>query len=67
MKFFPKGHTPPTLEAVDTPVGAICPACNKPIEKHDRGFIIPHVEDKVTERPWHRACFLFTIGVEDKS
>ncbi len=62
MKTFPNalGH----VEAAPTPVGQPCVACRVPIKDGDVGVLMPHIDvDGVTEEPWHRRCFLASIGI----
>lgn len=59
----------PICEEADhtyTPVGDLCVYCQAVIAQGDRGFMVPHVTERgpVIEKPWHRDCFLFSIGVK---
>lgn len=63
MKTFP--HALGHVEATPTPVGQLCVACKVAIKDGDVGVVMPHVgADAVTEEPWHRKCFLASIGID---
>ena len=49
------------LESVEVPVGQACARCGEGFVEGDSGVTIPHMEETVEERPWHRECFLRTI------
>ncbi len=54
-------------ERVEAPLGSSCVACDVPIEKGARGFLIPHIANVVTRQPWHLDCLLKSIGASPKA
>lgn len=69
MKWFGRSWGAPVCDPEDhvsTPDGTPCERCKKPVGADDQGFVIPHLETPVTERPWHLGCFLASVGVESK-
>jgi hypothetical protein len=49
------------VEQVPTPIGEACLYCEESIEADDRGFLIPHWGETVTEEPWHQECLLRSV------
>lgn len=51
----------------ETPVGEICPGCQKPIREGDVGMLIPNIglADAVKLGAYHRNCFLRLVGILD--
>lgn len=74
MKFFSNGTWHPrtgAIEEIPTPVGELCFACVSPIQAHDDGISMVHMDTTLTAlangdayRPWHLACFRDAIGIE---
>lgn len=64
MKVFPTAWGQPDFETVPTPKEP-CVVCEQSFLPTDLGVLIPHHDDNgVVDRPWHRDCFLASLGIE---